>query len=248
MIKRRTFLAAGLGIALGVGAGWAWKRSRVRPGVAVKSVERGGVRFCVVEIDLGTAALGLYWKGKDGRVYGGFEELRKGLGRPLIFAANAGIFEPGYFPTGLHVEEGRELTPLNLKEGPGNFYMKPNGVFLIDQGGARIIESAQYRPTGVRLATQSGPILLAGGQINALFSQTSENRHVRSGIGVRSPRQVVFAISQAPVTFHDLASVLGGSGCGEAIYLDGSISQFSVEGKVVGGIGGGFAGMLAVVG
>jgi uncharacterized protein YigE (DUF2233 family) len=33
----------------------------------------------------------------------------------------------------------------NLASGFGNFYLKPNGVFVLSASGARIIESSEYR-------------------------------------------------------------------------------------------------------
>ncbi len=92
------------------------------------------------------------------------------------------------------VQDSQELVPLNLNSGTGNFYLKPNGVFLIDSRGAAIIESSTYRtlPATPRLATQSGPLLLNNGQVNPQFSTNSNSRRIRSGIGVISPDHVVF--------------------------------------------------------
>ena len=49
----------------------------------------------------------------------------------LLFATNAGMYHPDYRPVGLYIENGRELVRANTKPGPGNFHMKPNGVFYV---------------------------------------------------------------------------------------------------------------------
>jgi uncharacterized protein YigE (DUF2233 family) len=121
------------------------------------------------------------------------------------------------------------LTPLNLKSGDGNFYLKPNGVFLIDDSGASIVESSVYPTIGARprLAVQSGPLLLADGKMNPQFSKHSENRRLRSGIGVISPERVVFVISRDRVTFYEFAVFFQEKfNCRDALYLDGEISKF----------------------
>ena len=43
-------------------------------------------------------------------------------GERLQFAMNAGMFHPDFAPVGLLVINGREVSPLNLAEGEGNFF------------------------------------------------------------------------------------------------------------------------------
>jgi uncharacterized protein YigE (DUF2233 family) len=66
------------------------------------------------------------------------------------------------------VARAQELAPLNLPAGHGDFYMKPNGVFLVTSTGPRIVESSKYsaKPGEVLLATQSGPLLVEHGAIH----------------------------------------------------------------------------------
>jgi uncharacterized protein YigE (DUF2233 family) len=146
------------------------------------------------------------------------------------------------------VEEGRELVPLNLKDGDGNFYRKPNGVFLIDQDGAHIVESTTYPGThlGIRLATQSGPMLVTQGEINPEFKIDSIHKQIRSGVGVVSPNQVIFVISREPVSFHELAAFFKlRLNCRQALYLDGTISRFYLPSTIPDDTGD-FAGMIGV--
>lgn len=75
----------------------------------------------------------LVWKDRTGTPYRTFGKVIGSHGkRAPLFIMNAGIFEPGGIPTGLHIEDGKTLHPLNLRNAPGNFFLKPNGVFWID--------------------------------------------------------------------------------------------------------------------
>lgn len=222
------------------------------PGVSINRISVNNDGFTVARVDLRKAKLHLFWERLNGSRFGTFDALSNTLrdqGQRLIFATNAGIFDPSFTPCGLHVEDGRELISLNLGRGEGNFYMKPNGVFLVDDSGGHVVESTKYARTtpDVQLATQSGPTLLIAGQINPGFDPHSVNRRVRSGVGVSSSEVVYFVLSSQPVTFHALASVfLDKLGCHDALYLDGVISRFYLSGEPVNATAGGFAGILAV--
>src|SRR6185295_9603187 len=83
---------------------------------------------------------------------------------------NAGMFHAGEHPVGLHIENGTQYAPLDLNAGKGNFYLLPNGVFFIHDAGAHVVESHAYAPAGtVRLATQSGPLLLQSSTLHPSF-------------------------------------------------------------------------------
>ena len=112
---------------------------------------------------------------------------------------NGGIFEQGGVPSGVMVQEGKELLPVNLKDGKGHFLPKPNGIFLISDNGARVVEASKYPPEGERIlyAVQSGPSLLEGGKIHPAFNEGSASRLLRNGVGVAGDGTVVFAISDS---------------------------------------------------
>lgn len=196
-----------------------------------RRVARDGALFDVVIIDLRRVELHVYSKDARGEHLGSFARLAQHLaqqGKPLLAATNAGIFEPGFVATGLHVERGRVLRPLNLAAGQGNFFMQPNGVFFLGPRGAAIVPSPRYPAlaSGVVEATQSGPLLLHEGRVPGALSPRSQNRKLRSGIGVISPTRVALAISRGAVTFHALAQVFAVDlGCRDALYLDGTISD-----------------------
>lgn len=122
------------------------------------------------------------------------------------------------------------LQPLNVDEGEGNFFLKPNGVFAMTASGAAVIETSAYSKLAsmVKLATQSGPLLLHGGQINAAFKPGSVSRLRRNGVCVRSPGKVAFVITDGPVNLYEFAAFFRDAlACQDAQYLDGAVSALS---------------------
>ena len=136
---------------------------------------------------------------------------------------NAGTYERGAKPCGLTICDSKELVPLNLRPGEGNFYLKPNGIFYLDdQTGPGGMEAAEFTRSGLkpRLATQSGPLML------------------RNGVGVRkSDGQILFVMSDCDdsvkgrVTFHQFSRLFLHLGCQDALFLDGDISTMLVHPK-----------------
>jgi uncharacterized protein YigE (DUF2233 family) len=166
-----------------------------------------------------------------------------------VAATNAGIYEPGYEPTGLLIIEGEELVPVNRSNGSGNFFLQPNGIFLVTEAGEPRVIATHYWPVEqpVRIASQSGPLLVGGGGIHPLFRQDSDNCRLRSGVGVREDGTVVLAISNGALNFHDFAVYFRDHlNTPDALYLDGSRSKLLIpaQGRVEDGQ---FAGILAVV-
>jgi uncharacterized protein YigE (DUF2233 family) len=149
--------------------------------------------------------------------------------RRVVWAMNAGMYHADRGPVGLLVSEGVELSPLNHEDGEGNFFLKPNGVFAITRDGP-VAESSEIWSTGYlstpRAATQSGPLLLEEGRYHPALKPDSTHRAVRNAVGViRDSDTAVFAISTAPVTFHEIATLLSSLGCDDALYLDGNVSS-----------------------
>ena len=144
---------------------------------------------------------------------------------------NGGIYEPGGIPSGLLIQDSRELHPLNLRDGKGNFFLKPNGIFLISDKGAAVIDSTEYPPAGAKItqAVQSGPRLLRNGKVHPQFRADSTNRLHRNGIGVTKDGTVVLAMTdiRSPKypNLHEFASLFASLGCADALFLDGDISQ-----------------------
>ena len=156
--------------------------------------------YIICEVDLRKHTVRLYWKRSDGTPYAYLSALPRALegdaGR-LLFATNAGMFDPGLKPVGLYVEQGRELAHVNTLSGYGNFHMKPNGIFFISGDRAAIADTRAFlkqRPHA-DLATQSGPMLVINGRLHPRFDRRSTSLKTRNGVGVRADGKVVFAIS-----------------------------------------------------
>ncbi len=198
-----------------------------------------GMQYQVFEVKPSDfAGLHLAWLNDNEKPLANFGPLQEWLakkGQRLVFATNAGIYERGPRPCGLTVCDGKEVVPLNLLPGEGNFYLKPNGVFFLDdQRGAGVMEANEYAKSGLRprLATQSGPLLLRNGKMHPAFQPNSPNKRLRNGVGVRkSDGAIVFVMSDRDdsttgrVTFDQLSRFFMHLGCPDALYLDGDISD-----------------------
>lgn len=202
--------------------------------VVEETVVHADVRFRVVRVS--ADQVGLVWKPARGEPFGTFENVRRHLsqqGRAPAFLTNAGIYQTGGTPCGLHVENGTELHPINQADAPGNFFLKPNGVFFIEKGKASVLRTEDYlvKKPKPDLAVQSGPMLLIGGKRHPSFREGSENKLVRNGVGVDDKGRVVFAITDKGqmVNFWDFSGLFLKLGCKDALFLDGDISQMAVN-------------------
>ena len=100
----------------------------LRAEVVEESIESAGVKFRVVR--LAPKQVQLVWKNENGVPYRSFDQVQAAFakqGKSVKFLMNAGIFEPGGIPSGLHIEGGKILRPLNLADAPGNFFFKQCG-------------------------------------------------------------------------------------------------------------------------
>ena len=199
--------------------------------VDFESLTAGSNKFTVCRVNLKQDHLDLFLNDDAGRPLKSFSALNAWLakgGKTLEFAMNAGMYRPDHTPCGLFVENGRQLSPLNLAQGTGNFFLRPNGVFLMTPAGARIVPSEKYTNVQDRvlLATQSGPMLVLSGTINPLFTPGSLSRHIRNGVGVASPDEAIFVIAETSVDFYDFAAFFRDVlHCPNALYFDGTVSS-----------------------
>jgi len=200
-------------------------------GVDCHVLKSGGAAYTTCLVNVRSETLRIFHSDAQGKPYGSFERLRASLAtekRELLFAVNGGMFHPDYRPVGLLVIDGRELAPVNRSSGFGNFFLQPNGVFLVDNIGARVVATEDYRDYRPELATQSGPMLVHRGRIPDLaeFAASSHSRHVRNGVCAPRADQALFVISDDEVTFREFAVFLRYVlGCSEALYLDGTVSS-----------------------
>lgn len=203
-------------------------------GLEVSCLTYHEVRYVVLRVDLREALVKVLWKNSGGVPYGSLDRAYSELGGDVLALTNAGIYSAGRAPEGLHVEGGLTLNPLNLNVGEGNFYWRPNGVFYVSDEGAGIVESEKFNSFGVREATQSGPLLVSGGEVNRELKPDSLSLYVRNGVGVKSPREVYVVISEGEVNLYDFANVFKEQlHCRDALYLDGCVSQLYLPARGV---------------
>ncbi|HKR61946.1 MAG TPA: phosphodiester glycosidase family protein [Pyrinomonadaceae bacterium] len=196
------------------------------------SETRGGTapRFTTIRVDVRTERIELFLRDDAGHTFKRFDRLESWLAsrnERLRFAMNAGMFQPDLSPVGLLVQDGQQVSPLNLSDGTGNFFLKPNGVFFVSESGPRIVESTEYPALarGVRLATQSGPLLVRNGVLHPAVDAASTSRLVRNGVGI-SGDTIMFVISEEPVNFYEMAIYFRDElHCPDALYLDGVVSS-----------------------
>lgn len=181
--------------------------------------------YTVCEVDLRRQSVRLFWKKPDGHPYGYPSSLPRALGNhSLLFATNGGMYHPDNSPVGLYVEEGRELVRANTSAGPGNFHMRPNGVFYVTGEVAGVLETHSFikRWPQVDFATQSGPMLVIDGKLHTRLARYGGSRKYRAGVGSRDPNLVVFAVSESEVSFGEFARLFRDKlRCKNALFLDG---------------------------
>ena len=177
--------------------------------------------------------LKLFLNDQNQQPYGYFKNVQKDLNacQSLVFAMNAGMYHPNYQPVGLYIENAQQLKALNTEKGFGNFFMQPNGVLAWNSKNAVIAttdelqSSKEFKNLNPLYATQSGPMLVSHGQVNATFQKNAQSRKIRNGVGIKN-QTLYFVISREPINFYDFAQVFKTQlKIDNALYLDGTISS-----------------------
>ena len=196
-------------------------------------------------------SLKFYWKNEKDSIIKTFKNLKKEVetnNQELLFAINGGMFKKDYSPQGLYVEKGKTLSKLDtINKGFGNFYLHPNGVFLITENGIPIITKTQdlkiYKD--IYYATQSGPMLVINGTLHPKFNKGSFNLNIRNGVGALPNGDLLFAMSTEKINFYDFATFFKNKGCENALYLDGFVSKTYLPSKQHKQLGGEFGVIIA---
>jgi uncharacterized protein YigE (DUF2233 family) len=181
-------------------------------------------------VDLKEQDLKFYWKNENGVNFKNFQNLKNWLktnSEELVFAMNGGMYKKDLSPQGLFIENGIKKSNIDtLKNGYGNFYMQPNGIFFIINDNEGIIcETKNFKFDNVKYATQSGPLLLIEGRIHPKFRKGSKNLNIRNGVGILPNGNLLFAMSIEKINFYDFANYFKSLGCKNALYLDGFVSK-----------------------
>ena len=196
--------------------------------------------------------LQLYWKDDKGQIIQNFENLKTyvaGKNKKLVFAMNGGMFQPDYTPCGLYIQQQQTIRSLVTASGSGNFFLKPNGVFYINNNNtAAICTTPNFTNDNkqVKWATQSGPMLVIDGVIHPAFKQGSANVNIRNGVGILPDNKIVFAISKEEINFFDFAEYFKNLGCKNALYLDGFVSRMYLPEQNLSDTDGNFGVIIGV--
>jgi len=172
----------------------------------------------------------LFWKDDENEPLKNLKSLKDFVtskNQNLKFAMNGGMYIRNNIPKGLYIENYKTLNPIDTLSGDGNFYLKPNGVYCITKSGNYEILPTQYfKPDlEIKFATQSGPMLVINGKINAFFQKNSKNLNIRNGVGILKNGEAVFVMSKKEINFYDFAELFKNIGCENALYLDGLVSK-----------------------
>ena len=218
-------------VLLGLTAFAPDRASAAEPAQNCRKTTHESASYVVCSFDLRKHDLRLFLNDASGAPYGSFRALQADLakqGMALPFAMNGGMYHRDRSPVGYYVEGRRKLQDAVAGPGPGNFHMRPNGVFFIDGGTAGVMETRAFLKRNRRpvYATQSGPMLVIDGKLHPRFIEGSDFKKRRNGVGIINRHEVVFAISNSAVSFHDFATLFRDKlACRNALFLDGSISS-----------------------
>lgn len=191
--------------------------------------EQQRLTHCVADPARHSIAVAL--AGADGAPFRSLKAYGESLGEGaanVAFAMNGGMFDAEGKPVGYYVEDGERLKQLNRNDGPGNFHMKPNGVFF-GSGGKWQIRAADDFYTTVserpQFGTQSGPMLLVDGNLHPQITEDGPSKAIRNAVGVDAEGRAHFVISEAPVSFGLMARYFRDElKAPNALYLDGTVS------------------------
>ncbi|MER0236872.1 phosphodiester glycosidase family protein [Fulvimarina sp. MAC8] len=191
----------------------------------------GSVETILCEVPLSSFDLHLRAVDGAGKPYETFEKAAASLSGDVALAMNAGMYHEDRGPVGLTVQEGQTVKKAVLGTGSGNFSMRPNGVFYIENGRAFVRETERYLKENhtPELATQSGPMLLIDGKVHPRFIPDSDSRYVRNGVGVSEDgRTVYLALTRKPINFYDFALFFRDTvSVEDALFFDGQVSSLS---------------------
>jgi len=198
-----------------------------------RAVEFEGSPLIDCEADPARHRIRMVLGSADGAPYRSFAALAAARGvdeEPVAFAVNGGMFDDTGGPIGYYVEGGERGHALNRADGPGNFHLKPNGVFYGQTGGdwrVRDSESFYHEVTDrPDFGTQSGPMLVVDGDLHPQFATDGDSLKIRNAVGVDARGRAHFVLSAAPISFGRMARYFRDEvGADNALFLDGQVSQ-----------------------
>jgi hypothetical protein len=193
----------------------------------------------------------LHWRDSEGKDYQSLTNLKHALEKnfQVKMLMNAGIYSKNNVPAGLWVENGKELNALNTKRGTGNFHVQPNGVFALVGAQPYILTTKAYQQKRLKptFAMQSGPMLLIEGEINRQFKPTLESYHKRNAVCLDKQHRLFFIMTtKGEPNLYTFSRGLLKVGCYNALYLDGTISDWYIPNRFNSFHWRHFVGMISV--
>ncbi|OOF56925.1 phosphodiester glycosidase family protein [Rodentibacter myodis] len=179
------------------------------------------------------AEVRFHWRDSEGKDYRSLTNLKRALEKnyQVKMIMNGGIYSKNNVPAGLWIENGKELNPLNTKRGSGNFHVQPNGVFALVGTRPYILTTKAYQQKKLKptFAMQSGPMLLIEGKINHQFRPTLASYHKRNAVCLDKKNRLFFILTtQGQPNLYRFSQGLQKIGCYNALYLDGTISNWYI--------------------
>lgn len=195
-----------------------------------KAINAEDERFISYTVDTKKSNIAFYWKNEKGENFKNVENLRawlKNQKKELLFGVNGGMYKKDNTPQGLFIENKIKKNEIDTTHGNGNFYLKPNGIFLITTNNTpKICQTNNFiNSNRIKYATQSGPMLVINGEIHSAFKENSANLNIRNGVGILPNNNIVFVMSKKEINFYEFANYFKKKGCKNALYLDGFVSR-----------------------
>ncbi len=151
-----------------------------------------------------------------------------------VFISIASVVGNNCSPLGFYNVNQQQKKSTNLGNGSGNFYLKPNGAFLVTNDNIVVCDADKIsRQRNIQYGIQSGPMLVSSGQINPHFNIGSPNKHIRSGVGTftnnKGERFVIFSIANEPVSFYEFSLFfINKFNCKDALCIDSARSVMAI--------------------
>ena len=140
---------------------------------------------------------------------------------------NAGMFDEDGRPIGLAIVEGQIRARDQPAQGRRQF---PSDAQRCVPGPPRrarkIVTGANWKPSpDIRIATQSGPMLVIDGKLHPAFDTDGSSRYIRNGVGIAPDGKPRFVISEHPVSLGKFARFFRNQlKCRNALFFDGAVS------------------------
>jgi uncharacterized protein YigE (DUF2233 family) len=156
------------------------------PAAEFSTLNFAGKRFTVCRVRVHEEHLQLFRCDEKAEPFKRFDRLSSWIesrGQKLVFAMNAGMYRHDFSTVGLFVSDGQQTAPLNLNNGTGNFYLKPNApeiaLFVISDEPVNFYELAKV----FRDHLHCPDALFLDGKVSSLHAPELKRSDCRAELG-----------------------------------------------------------------